>query len=114
MSQFMRQLGFVPTGGRWGSITRLRDQSERLFASSVTCVHSADHTRAIKGFRVASEAMLWWDPVSPGQTGLWQSTVTLSREFFDEVTASPVPIDMRALLALKQSPMALVFRTTQN
>ena len=31
MSDFMRQLGLVPTGGRWGSITRLKDQTKRLF-----------------------------------------------------------------------------------
>ena len=27
MSEFMGQLDMMPTGGRWGSITRLRDQS---------------------------------------------------------------------------------------
>ncbi len=107
MSDFMRQLGLVPTGGRWGSISRLRDQSERLFASSITAIYTDDHARAIKGFRVASDAMLWWSPKTPNQTGLWQSTVTLTREFFDEVTMRPVPVDMRALKALKQSPMQL-------
>ncbi len=107
MSDFMRQLGLVPTGGRWGSITRLRDQSERLFASSITAIYTDDHARAIKGFRVASDAMLWWNPKTPDQTGLWRSTVTLTREFFDEVTMRPVPVDMRALKALKQSPMQL-------
>jgi hypothetical protein len=34
-------------------------------------------------------------------------TVTLSEHFFNEVIDRPVPIDMRAIKALKQSPMAL-------
>jgi hypothetical protein len=33
--------------------------------------------------------------------------LTLSEEFFEEVTKSPVPVDMRALKALKRSPLAL-------
>ena len=37
MSEFMGQLDMLPTGGRWGSITRLRDQSRRLFTTSVSC-----------------------------------------------------------------------------
>ena len=38
---------------------------------------------------------------------LWKSTVTLNQDFFTEVTEHPVPVDMRALKALKQSPLAL-------
>ena len=38
LSAFMAELGLTPTGGQWGTITRLRDQMTRLFASSVTCM----------------------------------------------------------------------------
>ena len=37
----------------------------------------------------------------------WQSTVTLSEAFFNEVVSLPIPVDMRALKALKKSPLAL-------
>ena len=37
LSGFMRQLDLVPTGGRWGTITRLRGQMQRLFSCMVTC-----------------------------------------------------------------------------
>ena len=33
LSGFMRELDLVPTGGRWGSISRLKEQTKRLFAS---------------------------------------------------------------------------------
>jgi len=59
------------------------------------------------GFRVALKYRLWWDPQSPDQAALWKSTVTLSYDFFKEIVERPVPIDMRALQALKRSPMAL-------
>ena len=47
LSAFMAELDLTPTGGRWGSITRLRDQMTRLFASSVTLslIHISEPTR---------------------------------------------------------------------
>jgi hypothetical protein len=56
---------------------------------------------------IASKAVLWWDTKDPEQAGLWQSTVTLSEAFFSEVVSHPIPVDMRALKALKKSPLAL-------
>jgi Plasmid encoded RepA protein len=107
MSAFMRQLDLVPTGGRWGSIARLRDQTTRLFASSFTAVYRDKDVFALRGHRIADKAVLWWEPRNPAQGSLWQSTVTLSEPFFTEIVERPVPIDMRALKALRKSPMAL-------
>lgn len=107
MSGFMRELGLVPTGGRWGSITRLKDQTTRLFASTVSAVYEDGQRTALLNRSVADSANLWWHPKAPDQAGLWESTVTLSEPFFREVIERPVPVDMRALKALKRSPMAL-------
>lgn len=107
LSEFMRELDLIPSGGRWGTITRLKDQTNRLFSASVSCFYTSDATYARTGFMVADRHQLWWNPKSPDQDVLWQSTVTLSERFFDEVINNPVPIDMRALKALKRSPMAL-------
>lgn len=107
LSAFMRELDMVPTGGRWGSITRLKEQMKRLFASSVTLTYDDGQTWALESVKPVDSARLWWSPKNPEQAALWKSTVLLSQQFFDEITAHPVPIDMRALKALKKSPMAL-------
>jgi len=107
LSAFMRELDMVPTGGRWGSITRLKEQMKRLFASSVTLTYDDGQTWALESVKPVDSARLWWSPKEPDQAALWKSTVLLSQQFFDEITAHPVPIDMRALKALKKSPMAL-------
>ena len=107
LSGFMRQLDLVPTGGRWGSITRLKDQTARLFASSFTAVYADKGHFAIRGHHVVDQADLWWDPKDPAQGTLWQSTVRLGETFFREVIERPIPVDMRALRVLKRSPMAL-------
>ena len=107
LSQFMRELDMMPTGGRWGSITRLRDQMRRLLSAAVMATYDGDDGWAHKSVQMFSESRLWWDPKTPEQAGLWQSTLTLGEEFFQEVIERPVPVDMRALKALKRSPMAL-------
>lgn len=107
MSGFMRQLGLVPTGGRWGSVGRLKDQTTRLFASSFTAIYRDKTGVSLMGHKIAEHASVWWEPKAPDQASLWLSTVTLGEPFFREITERPVPVDMRALHALKRSPMAL-------
>ena len=43
----------------------------------------------------------------PSQAALWGSWIELGDKFFRAIIAAPVPLDMRALKALKQSPLAL-------
>ena len=107
LSAFMAELDLAPTGGRWGTITRLRDQMTRLFASSVTCIYDDEDKTGIFGVKMIKEARLWWNPKIPDQAPLWKSTLTLGMDFYEEVIKSPVPVDMRALKALKRSPLAL-------
>jgi len=108
LSAFMRELDLVPTGGRWGSITRLKTQTKRLFSTSVSCTYDGKDKTALVGYRIADSALLWWDTKTPpAQQSLWKSAVTLTEPFFKELTEHPIPIDMRALKAIKRSPLAL-------
>ena len=107
LSAFMRELDMVPTGGRWGSITRLKEQMTRLFSSSVTLTYDDGSTWALESVKPVDSARLWWSPKEPEQAALWKSTILLSQSFFDEITSRPVPIDLRALKALRKSPMAI-------
>jgi hypothetical protein len=108
LSEFMEQLGMAnPTGGKTGSITRLRDQMKRLFSAFVSCSYSDEHQDSNTGFKIVQKSQTWWHPQHPDQAGLWESTLTLSQEFYEEIMAAPIPIDLRALKALKRSPMAL-------
>lgn len=107
MSSFMGELGIQHTGGRTGTNRAFRDRILRLLTCSVSCRWSS-HSRDVGGgFHIAKHFDLWWDPRQPDQTALWKSNVTLSTDFFEEIVDRPVPIDMRALKALKRSPMQI-------
>lgn len=107
MAAFMRQLGLVRTGGQRGDITRLKDQTRRLFTSTVSLTYEGPGRVTDMGFRLADRIDMWWHAQDPEQDNQWQSTITLTESFFREVVEGPVPVDMRALTALKRSPMAL-------
>lgn len=113
LASFMRQLGLEPATGRGkrGDAKRLRDQMQRLFQAKI----SFYQTREEKGRKgdawlnmdVAPKGVLWWDEKQPEQRALWDSWIQLGEDFFNAITAAPVPVDMRALKALKSSPLAL-------
>jgi hypothetical protein len=116
LSGFMGELGLQATGGSHGSITRLKTQTRRLFATYITAEYTDKAptkdqpdrmVSAALNYNVAEQSVLFWDTRDPDQQALWQSTVTLSQAFFDEITQHPIPIDLRALKALKRSPLAL-------
>ncbi len=107
LSGFMSELGLLPTGGRWGTIHRLRDQMVRLFSSAISCHYTGDDVDVGAQLLVAKDYNLWWDPKKPDQAALWGSTVRLSQDFFAAITAHPVLLSMGVLRALKQSPMSL-------
>lgn len=107
LSGFMRELGIAPTGGRWGSIRQLREQMRRLFAARVAAVYEGQDVERMATMEVATGYELWWTPKDPEQATIWESTVTLGDAFFREILAHPVPLDMRALRALRRSPLGL-------
>lgn len=114
LSEFMRDLDMNPTGGRWGSITRLKEQAGRLFSTVIRCNYLGANldghglTRESNiNFLIAEHSDLWWHAKTPNQASLFESTLTLSQSFFDEIVSKPVPIDLRTLKALRRSPLAI-------
>jgi hypothetical protein len=113
LASFMREVGLNPGtgGGKRSDAKRLREQMRRLFRchisfDQVMSQGSAEGSRW-RDMQVAPEGELWWDVRQPEQLGLFNSWIELGERFFEAVTAAPVPADMRALRALRRSPLAL-------
>jgi hypothetical protein len=102
-SRFCASLGIAPTTGPRGSLPALREQTQRLFASTFQCIlHDESQGRhAGDGFLIAEKRSLWWDPRQPRGEATWGSHVELSERFFREATEAPVPLDLRVLRALR-------------
>jgi hypothetical protein len=108
LADFMRALDLQPSGGRNGSVGRLRTQMERLFQATLSVRWDGDESRESGGrLNIASAYDLWWAGRNPEHPTLMPSTVRLSADFFNEVVTRPVPVDVKALRALRGSPLRL-------
>jgi hypothetical protein len=111
LSAFMKQLDLIPAGGRWGTITRLRDHLDRLFGCSITSAETTMGTGQCRevAMRPIEARELWWDPCRPEQDSLWKSRILLNASFFKMLIDRPIPLDLRILRALARlrSPMAI-------
>ena len=105
LSEFMRTLGAYSNSGR--VYTRLRNQMNRLFHSSVEFTQEHEQGNRFVASRVVDRGEFWWDPKRPDDRSLWKSKIRLGEDFFNEIISRPVPLDMNTLTALKRSSLGL-------
>ena len=114
----MDAIGLKKTGGERGDINRFKQQIYRLFYCHIQCIYKTVENNLVNQnqdeLNIIKKSYLWWDK-NDSQTNankieqlpLFESYVLLSQEFFDEIIQKPVPIDLRAIKALKNSSMAI-------
>ena len=109
LSEFMRKLDVLSSdsGGTWGIRTRLSNQMDRLFSTTISLIYEDERARAKIISPVANRTEFWWDPRRPNERMLWKSKIRLGEDFFNEIIRHPVPIDMNTLKALKRSSLGL-------
>ena len=109
MRQFLTQLGLQPSGGRRGGYTALRKQLQALAACRMTLgMTDGDRVSTIDAKPIKRfDAWLLNGLHDGSQRTLWPGELELSEDFFDTLTRHAVPLDFRALGALKHSALAL-------
>jgi len=109
LSQFMAKLNLGKSGGRHGTVPRLRQHMQRLFSSMVSAEYEKSGEWQQVAFCPIEGACIFWDPKNPDQESLWRSCIYLNHRFYEEIVYRPVPVDMAALrvLAKGRSPMAI-------
>jgi hypothetical protein len=112
LAEFMKEIGLDPKGkGKRSDRVRLEEQMNRLFSANirfeVSLAKDGRTGKLSEYMRVARRAEFWWTPKQPEQEALWQSYIELDPDFFKAITASPIPMDIRALRAIKNSALAL-------
>jgi hypothetical protein len=104
---FMDQFGITATGGRTGTISSFKRQLQSLLSTTIYTKWDGNDKVGLSNTAIADEAVMWW-PSTQGHLEYKKiSSVVLGKVFFDEIQASAVPVDMRALIELKGSPLAL-------
>ena len=108
LAEFMRQIGITnDSGGRRGDRTRLQNQMRRLFAAQVSLIYADKRHDVRVSSLVADRAEFWWDAKRPEEPVMWDSTIRLGENFFNEIVTKPIPLDMNTMRSLKRSPLGL-------
>ena len=105
-AEFMRKLGLQSRGGKRGDIRRVREQSIRLFTSTITLTGQPNGRFHWDKVSITDRGMLLWNPQQPDEKAPWQSTLRLSDLFFNECVSHSMPIQMWVLHQLR-SPLAI-------
>lgn len=107
LSDFMKNIGLSVTGGRWGTVSRFKMQLKMLFSSTITLTYQDKEKWFSSSMNIADKVQLFWDPKHPNAINLFGSKIVLGEAFYNEITSSPIPVDVRAINALKDSSLAL-------
>ncbi len=109
LNSFLRELGLSPAtgGGVRGDAYRVRQQMEKLFRSQISFEYATENYSSWLDMPIAPKGELWWDIKNPDQFGLFGSWIELGEDFYNAITASAVPLDLRILKVLKNSALAL-------
>ncbi|PXX73682.1 RepA protein [Rivihabitans pingtungensis] len=102
-SEFLRLLGQPTTGGERGSFRTLRTQMHALAACRLQLGYKG---RTYNGQPI-EQFDAWQANKNTQQKALWPGVMLLSDGYFSELIANGVPLDNRALHALKGSALAL-------
>lgn len=100
---FLKKLG-LHNDGRY--IGKLKDQMLRLIGSVISVTRNRSGALATENMIVTKKALLFWD-AKPSNGEKWESTITLSADFFEAIISSPVPLKIEALISLRHSPLAM-------
>lgn len=106
LTAFLRDIGIAVTGGKEGSLTRFKKQSDRLFNSFIN-YDPGDTTNAPRSnlkITSSNKSFSFWR--SDGKP-TWESHIVLDTEFYESLIQNPVPIDKRAIRALSGNAFAL-------
>ncbi len=102
-SAFLRELGKATSGGARGGYSTLRMQMHALAACRLQFGYKG---RTFNGQPI-QQFDAWIASKDSGQKSLWPGLLVLSDQYFKELQAYGVPLDTRALQALKGSALAL-------
>jgi hypothetical protein len=104
--EFLKRLNIDPSGGPRGGYTMFKKQMEALVACRLNLGFRLPDRDITVNTQPISRFEAWVVTHGP-ERPLWPGVLDLSQEFFDTLIAHAVPLDHRALYALKHSALAL-------
>ncbi len=104
-NDFIKKLGITPTGGKNGSINRVKKQIMKLFHSTITLTYNQDNTHKFNKLTIVDKGILFYGKDIKCKS-FWNSNITLSDKFYKEIRNTSLPIDINVIKSMR-SPLAI-------
>lgn len=125
LCDLIRKIGLEPSGGKFGSIFRLKEQIKRLLSCCMSLTYDTGPQFSVDHVFIAEDANIIWHKRKFNKkyeeldnendsffhpkilTNTSRSTLVLSDKFYNEVITNPIPFNIDALLQFTQSPFEM-------
>ncbi len=109
MTQFMKKVGISATGGKEGTIKRLKKQLRYLFSASISFQYEDNTQWRMQQMHVTEGTHFFWeeDFQAKNKNGIFKQKIKIGDALFQEIMQAPIPVDVNAINALKDSSLAL-------
>ena len=87
--------------------TQIKKQIDRTLSTSFSWTYKNNQYSSRINVQVSRKSQLWWNPRLLDQTCIWDNYIILNTDFYNEIVKKAVPLDLRALAILKNSPLGL-------
>lgn len=106
---FCRKVQIDTSRGKNGAGRRFAEQVNKLLSSRAAFVTgSFDDRRLTTEFlHFTDRYQLFFDAGTSSQGNLFESEIVLTEAFYNEITTHCIPLDIRAVVALRQAPLEL-------
>lgn len=109
LSNFMKNLGLLVTGGKYGTINRFKDQLKKIFSSHISFSYQdlVEGKWVMSNINIVDHAQIFLNSFNSYRVDFFSSKIIVGESFYDEVIKAPIPVDIRAIHILKESSLAL-------
>ena len=101
---FLKTLNVNDGGNQY---KQFQKQLQRTLSASFSWTYEKEEMESRINIHVSDQSQLWWQPKQTNVHPLWENWIELNHHFFNEIVRNAVPLDLRALSVLKNSPLAL-------
>ncbi len=103
-ARFMERIGVRSYGRDFYTFNK---QANALAAASFQMGYTTADNRAVTAWHKPISRFEAWTTTDDGQSVLWPAELELSRDYYDDLVRHAVPLDARAMIALKHSALAI-------
>ncbi len=104
-NEFIKKLGMNSTGGVNGTVTRIKDQINRLFHSNISLIYNRKNSYKYNNLSIIDNSVFLKKKIN-NKKYVWKRKILLSKKFFNIVNSSSLPIDLKVIKSIR-SPLAI-------